>query len=98
MEHQRVAKPVQKEWSKTPSSSLHQTSLKHAAVPSLLEPHRSMGNQVAPNLHHSQDTRRDASAKVFRGSHAGRESTAQLGPIIRLSSAVLATSFGTLFV
>src|SRR6185437_12464087 len=66
MERQRVAKPTQKEQSKTPSSSLHQTSLDHVAVHPLLELQRTIGNQAVLNLLHSQNTHVDASTQAFR--------------------------------
>src|SRR5437868_9019791 len=68
MEHQRVAKLAQKEQSKTPSSSLHRTSLNHVAVHPLLELQRTIGNQAVLNLQRSQNTHMDASTQAFRES------------------------------
>jgi Domain of unknown function (DUF4157) len=73
MEYQRAMRSAQKEQSKTPSSSLRQTSLNHVTVHPLLELQRTIGNQAVLNLLRSQNTHIDASTQAFRESRFGHD-------------------------
>jgi hypothetical protein len=65
MEYQRVTKSAQKEQSKTPSSSLHRTSLNHVGSHPLLELQRTIGNQAVLNMLRSGNVQIDPTTQAF---------------------------------
>jgi hypothetical protein len=65
MEYQRATKSAQKEQSKTPSSSLHQTSPNRIKTHPLLELQRTIGNQAVLNILRSRNMQTDTTAQTF---------------------------------